>query len=68
MPPEIKICPYCGVPVEACPEPCGDWECAHHAHLGKDCASVAGEKYRKRQGKWAALKGFQQLNREEVES
>lgn len=41
-----KPCPHCQVMVEACPMPCGEWDCAYHAHLGSDCPSEKGIEYR----------------------
>lgn len=44
-----KPCPHCGVIIKACPEPCGEWDCAYHTHLGKDCASMHGKLIEKNQ-------------------
>ncbi len=43
-------CPHCGTLIAACPEPCGLWDCAFHAHLGLPgpvgCATEDGVEYR----------------------
>lgn len=54
-----KPCPDCGLMIDPCGDPvgyknwiCGEWDCAYHAHLRKDCPSEAGIRYRKKVGKW----------------
>lgn len=51
-PREVKPCPECGVEVVAYEWPCGIWDCAYHSHLGRDCPSKHGQKYRYRLAKY----------------
>jgi len=50
-----KPCPACGVLIAECG--CREWDCAFHAHLGKDCPSERGVTYRAKIAAKVAARG-----------
>ena len=42
----IKSCPHCNKEIETCS--CGEWGCSFHEHLGNDCPSINGIRYREK--------------------